>query len=90
MKRLRIVVKGLVQGVLFRAYAKRRANSLGLNGYVKNMQDGSVAIVVEGDDSAVESFLRWCKRGSPASRVASVDAEEEDYRNEFVSFEIRY
>ncbi len=57
------VVHGTVQGVFYRASAEQEAHRLGVAGWVRNRQDGSVELVVEGDDAAVEQMLEWAGRG---------------------------
>jgi acylphosphatase len=66
-------VSGRVQGVSYRAAARREARRLGLAGWVRNEPDGAVAIDVEGDRDAVAAFLRWCAQGPPAARVAAIE-----------------
>ncbi len=78
--RARVVVRGLVQGVGFRASARARAVSLGLGGWVANRPDGAVEAVFEGDRDRVESMLDWCRRGPAGSRVDSVETEWEEPR----------
>lgn len=73
--RTRIVARitGLVQGVNYRATARREARRLGLAGWVRNEPDGSVRIDVEGDQPALDAFLAWCAEGPPGARVAAVE-----------------
>lgn len=71
MRANRIIVRGKVQGVSFRAMARQKATDLGIKGYAKNMPDGSVEIVAEGKADAVEAFTAWCYTGP-------VDAEVKD------------
>jgi acylphosphatase len=66
-------VTGRVQGVNYRASARREAQLLGLAGWVRNEPDGSVLIDAEGDPAALEAFLDWCRRGPPLSRVDRVE-----------------
>jgi acylphosphatase len=72
----RIHVKGQVQGVWFRAWAVEQANELGLDGWVRNRQDGSVELVAAGPAVKVEEMIARCHRGSPASRVERVIVQE--------------
>ena len=71
----RIIVRGKVQGVWFRASAQQAANNLGLAGWVRNCSDGSVEIHAEGDKPGVEQFISWCRRGPALAEVSSVDLE---------------
>ena len=72
----RAVVQGRVQGVGFRYYAVRAARELGVSGWVRNLPDGSVETLVEGDAAAVEGYLDRLRRGPSASRVEGVVVEE--------------
>ncbi len=69
MKRLRISVSGRVQGVFFRANARREARRLGLTGFARNEPDGSVNIEVQGEESSLKKFLAWAGHGSGLARV---------------------
>jgi acylphosphatase len=73
----RAVVRGIVQGVAFRWYAKERARELGLVGWIRNLPDGRVEACFEGSKEAVDSFVEWLQHGPPAARVDGVDLEEE-------------
>lgn len=75
--RLHLVITGYVQGVSFRYFAQRQARSLGLGGWVRNVPDGSVEAVVEGEPGAVRSFVDWAYSGPPGAAVDSVETEEE-------------
>jgi acylphosphatase len=85
-KHLTIKVFGRVQGVLFRHMAKKMADEIGIFGYVKNLNDGSVLIEVEGSDEALRKFVDWCKGGPQEARVDKVEIEDmrrahyEDFR----------
>ena len=71
------VVRGIVQGVAFRWYAKERARELGLAGWIRNLTDGRVETRFEGPMKAVDDFVVWLHRGPPAARVEGVDVVEE-------------
>ncbi len=73
--RLRCVVRGLVQGVGFRAYVQANALSLGLGGRVMNLPDGSVEVVAIGPRASLEKLLERCRTGPAAAGVGSVDTE---------------
>jgi acylphosphatase len=70
-------ISGRVQGVAFRAYARQAAMQLGVAGWVRNLGDGRVEVVAEGEPAAVDDFERWARRGPPAARVARVDTVAE-------------
>jgi acylphosphatase len=67
-----IIVKGKVHGVFFRASTKHTADHLGIRGEVKNLPDGSVWIVAEGEEHAMEAFIAWCRQGPPLAHVTDV------------------
>lgn len=90
MRRVRVLISGRVQGVFFRAYTKEEAKRLGLKGWVKNLPDGRVEALFEGEDEAVEKMIKWCHRGSPASKVEKVEVFEEPYLGEYEGFSIKY
>jgi len=87
--RVRVRISGFVQGVYFRAYARKEAQKQGLYGWVRNRADGTVEAVVEGQESAVQAFIAWCHRGPPSAHVADVQVTWEPYRGEFDTFTIR-
>ena len=70
MRRVRVIVSGLVQGVFYRATCARLARDRGLAGSVRNRPDGRVEAVFEGPDDAVGSMVEWCRHGPD---LASVD-----------------
>ncbi|MFA6222062.1 MAG: acylphosphatase [Desulfomonilaceae bacterium] len=86
--RRRVVVKGRVQGVAFRAYARSAAREIGVLGWVRNLPDGSVETVLEGDPERVSLMLAWLKKGSPHGRVDDVVIIEEKPSGSFVDFDI--
>jgi acylphosphatase len=71
----RIVIKGRVQGVGYRAWVDHEARRLGLHGWVRNRRDGSVEAVFAGDEKTVSDMIASCRKGPPSSRVDQV-AEE--------------
>lgn len=77
LRRRRIRVHGLVQGVWFRESARRRAHELGVAGWARNLPDGTVEAVVEGDAVAVDAFAAWCAEGPPSARVDRVESVDE-------------
>ena len=83
----RAVVRGRVQGVGFRFFAMRAARELGVNGWVRNLPDGSVETFAEGDAAAMEQYLARLRSGPLVSRVDEVAAEPVEPQG-FASFEI--
>ena len=63
-KRIKLVISGKVQGVGYRFSVKRKADSLGIRGYVKNLHDGSVFTTAQGNILALNNFIKWCYRTS--------------------------
>ncbi len=90
MKRLEMNVRGRVQGVGYRAWTRRKAQQMGLKGYVKNLRDGSVEVVAEGKESKLKEFERECRRGSLTAKVKSADADYKDATGEFKRFNIEF
>lgn len=86
--RARLVIEGKVQGVWFRDSTRRRANDLGVYGWVKNRHDGAVEVLAEGNADAVEELTVWCHKGPPRAIVRHVDVTREEWRGEFDSFDI--
>ncbi|HTL81775.1 MAG TPA: acylphosphatase [Bacteroidia bacterium] len=76
MKRLRIIVKGKVQGVYFRATTETVATTLELTGFVRNERDGSVYIEAQGNEEPLARFVEWCKRGPERAKVEELLIEE--------------
>ena len=87
---VKIIILGRVQGVCFRAETWREAINLGLKGYVRNRPDGSVEALFQGSQSAVETALNWCRKGSPAARVDEVIHEPVAFQEDLHDFQIRY
>ena len=90
MKRMHVYISGRVQGVFFRAETQRTADGFHLTGWVRNMSDGRVEALFEGEDQNVDKMLDWCRVGPPAAHVKNVLMEEEAYSSEFNSFDIRF
>ncbi len=87
-KRIHLIVRGRVQEVYFRASAQREARRNGLTGWVKNRNDGSVEMVVEGEEDHVKDFLLWSQAGPSTSRVDKVETKWRSYTGEFSDFRI--
>jgi acylphosphatase len=76
--RAHVFVSGRVQGVYYRATTRDTARERGVDGWVKNLDDGRVEAVFEGTEAAVESMIEWCHTGSPKARVDDVSVEYGD------------
>ena len=84
------MISGLVQGVLFRKQMTERATYLGINGWVRNLRDGRVEAVAEGEKSRIEELLRFCRVGPPGAKVSNVEVSWLDFAGEFLSFRITH
>ena len=89
-KCLHILVRGKVQGVYFRASARERALELRLRGIVRNLRDGRVEILIQGDSTSLERFLDWCRQGPPNARVDDLQAQDSTADGNFETFTIAY
>ena len=76
MKTLKIFIMGNVQGVYFRQFVKKKADELKLKGFVRNLEDGRVEIVVEGRDEKVNEMTESCKKGAPQANVKEIQTQE--------------
>ncbi|MCD6457954.1 MAG: acylphosphatase [Thermofilum sp. ex4484_82] len=86
--RAHVFVSGIVQGVFFRANTRRVAKQLGLKGFVRNLRDGRVEAVFEGEEEAVKKAIDWCRKGPPLARVDKVEVLWEDPKGDFEDFYI--
>ncbi len=87
--RAHVRIYGRVQGVFYRANTRDQAQSRGINGWVKNLSDGSVEAVFEGEEDKVRGIIDWTHEGSPAAKVEDVKVEWEDPEG-LNGFEIRH
>jgi acylphosphatase len=90
IRRVQIIIRGVVQGVGFRMYTMREAERLGLSGYVRNLPDGSVEIVAEGDANAVGRLIAWARHGPRAAVVEEIDVADQEPTGAFAGFEVRH
>lgn len=88
-QRAHVYVSGTVQGVYFRATTRDQARNVGVDGWVKNLDDGRVEAVFEGNEQAVTTMVDFCHEGSPAASVTDVEVHEEEPQG-IDGFEIRY
>jgi acylphosphatase len=86
--RVHLLIHGIVQGVSFRAYAREEAARLKLTGWVRNLSNGDVEAIAEGEDAALKKFVAWCHTGSPEARVESVKETSEPATGEFKNFSV--
>ncbi len=88
MKNIHVRVEGRVQGVFFRDYTRKKATTLGIKGWVKNMPDGAVEAVLCGPKTVIADMISWLHTGSPHSSVSKVIVNDLHSRQEFSDFQI--
>jgi acylphosphatase len=88
--RAHVYISGRVQGVFFRSHVADLAESLGLAGWVRNLSDGRVETLLEGEKGSVERVLEFCRRGPPGAHVSDFKADWNEWRGEFSDFKILY
>ena len=88
--RVHVYVSGRVQGVFYRSNTRRKALELGLTGWVRNLPDGRVEAIVEGEENRVDELIQWCRRGSPSAAVTGLEVERETPTGEFATFGVRF
>jgi acylphosphatase len=89
-KKAHVIISGRVQGVFYRDSTKQKAEQLNVKGWVRNLNNGSVEAVFEGDEKAVNDLIKWCYKGSRLAKVIDVDVNFKTFSNEFNSFSVRY
>ena len=85
---VRLHVRGRVQGVWFRGWTREQAVALGLDGHARNLPDGSVEVLAQGDPAAVEALVAACHEGPPSARVEAVGHDEEEVRAGLAGFRV--
>jgi acylphosphatase len=90
MKRCHLFISGRVQGVFFRSNARKKALELGLAGWVRNLSDGRVEAVLEGEESPLQEMIVWCHRGPIHASVEKVEEYWDRPTGEFQTFSIKY
>jgi acylphosphatase len=88
--RAHVYVSGKVQGVFFRQNTKRQAQSYGVKGWVKNLDDGRVEAVFEGEEEAVKAMVEFCKKGPKVASVTDITVDWEPFKEEYQNFTIAY
>ena len=89
-QRVRLFVKGKVQGVFFRQALKVIAKKHNLSGWVKNLKNGRVEALLEGEDMDVSPVVEWCHAGPANARVEDIEIKNEKFKGEFSKFEVLY
>lgn len=88
MKRVHLIIRGDVQGVSFRAWTIQQARELGVTGWVRNKDDGTVEIVAEGNRASLEELAARCQRGPETAQVMKVEVNWSEASGEFFRFEV--
>jgi acylphosphatase len=84
-----LTIHGKVQGVFFRAEAKKHADLLGLGGFIRNDDEGFVEVELEGEASLIDRFIAWCHEGPPLAKVGSIEIAKSEGLKSFSDFTIR-
>ena len=87
-KTISITVSGRVQGVFYRQTAKEKALSLGIKGYVENLDDGTVHVIATGGENALDQFITWCHEGPQRASVTAVNINHVAYE-EYKGFTVK-
>ncbi len=87
--RVHAIITGRVQAVAYRWSCSAQARKLGLAGWVRNLADGRVELLAEGDRTKLDALVAWCQQGPPAARVSKVVTDWDSGQNEFTEFNIR-
>lgn len=87
-KSVKLVINGTVQGIFFRQFIKENADKLNLRGYARNLENGDVEVIVEGNGEDVEKMTEICKQGPKFARIRQVGVEERKYSGEFSEFKV--
>ncbi|MEM3521916.1 MAG: acylphosphatase [Candidatus Bathyarchaeia archaeon] len=88
--RAHVYVSGRVQGVFFRLETKEKADDYGIKGWVRNLPDGRVEAVFEGEKEKVDKIIEFCRHGPPDAMVKNVEIIWEEWKGEFKDFRIKY
>ena len=88
-RRVRLRIRGRVQGVFYRDSTQREAQRMGLRGWVRNRSDGSVEAIAQGPPERVAALIDWCHEGPPLARVAEVNVIEESVDTDELEFAVR-
>lgn len=90
LKRVKLRIHGIVQGVFYRTSAVKLAKELNIVGWIKNRADSTVECIVEGEKSDLEKFIVWCQTGPTHSKVERTDVEWMNFEDEFKEFRIEH
>ena len=87
-KSVRIIVNGTVQGVFYRQFCKENADKLNIKGFVRNLENGDVEIIAEGDINNIQLFVELCRKGPAYSQIKNAKIEERKWGGEFDGFKV--
>ncbi len=88
--RAQVKFSGRVQGVFFRANTLEKARESGLFGWVRNLRDGSVEALFEGEEEIIKKIIEWCRTSQPYARVDDIEVKWSESTDDFTDFEIRH
>lgn len=88
--RAHLFIEGRVQGVFYRAFTRELAQNLGLKGWVRNLRDGRVEALFEGEKEAIEKAIKECFVGPHGAMVSNIDVQWETYKGDQKDFSIKY
>lgn len=88
--RAHLFIDGRVQGVFYRAFTRELAHNLGLDGWVRNLRDGRVEALFEGEKDAIQRAIQACYSGLPGARVTNIEVKWETYIGDEKGFSVRY
>ena len=89
IKQVNLLISGRVQGVFYRASAAENARSLKLVGFARNLPDGKVEIVAQGEEAYIARLVKWCHSVPPGAQVDDVAITVEEPQQNFVTFSVR-
>ncbi len=87
-KALKLIVQGTVQGIFFRQFVKEHADNLKLTGFVRNLEDGNVEIIVDGEQEQIERLVGFIREGPKHAQIRNVKIEERKWSGDFKEFKI--
>ncbi len=88
--RVHFFISGIVQGVFFRSQTREKAQQLELEGWIRNLPDGRVEVVAEGEKEKIEELIKWIKKGPALAQVSDLKIEWQEFKGEFNKFKIEY
>jgi len=88
--RVHVFISGRVQGVFFRSQTRREAKKIGITGWIKNLADGRVEAVFEGEEKQIKTMIEWARKGPLFAKVNGIEFEYEEPSEELSDFEIAF